>query len=590
MKHNLKYLFCVIIFLFTRLHSIAVPASPQPADYTQPDGSVVTYLLKGDEHFKYKTTLDGYLLANNSYGYLNYATINEQGVINCTNIKVNNITNRTKIETEFISNLTPNNNITNIQKARKAKKISSAPTSKQKSYPLVGAPKAIVILVNFSDLSFVTPNPKQAFNDLLNLHGYSTNGGTGSAADYFHDNSMGVFNPEFDVVGPYTLPQKMAFYGANDSKGDDVNPQQMILDACSLASLNGVDLSVYDTDKDGYIDNVFVYYAGYNEAENGPANSIWPHRWVVKSDSTFNGVKAEGYACTSELRSSQGTNMCGIGTFCHEFGHVLGLPDYYPTDGGTHHTLSYWNIMDAGPYLNLGRTPPAYNAWDRLYLDWSRPTELLKIGSYSLDTLTSSNKSYIIIRSEDVNNKNTTEFFTLENRQKKGWDKYLPGHGMLITQINYNQSDWRSNTPNNNKNSMDVDLIEADGIADNRTLPGDPFPGSENITSFTPKFRSTTTDKIWLVNIKELGGIISFDYRNTDFSNQKLTLTRSSDGDLQVTLPNLNFPLEVYDITGKSILYDANPKTNPYIISNLEKHKFYILKFNDYFGKVFVNE
>ncbi len=569
---------------------IAVLADPHPIDYTQPDGSNVTYLLKGDEHFKYKTTMDGYVIDKDEKGYFNYATIDSNGRRTRTNIKVNNDNRRTKAEIQFLSKAPTSATVNSLRKSRIAQKVSSSATPIQKSYPVEGTPRSIVILVNFSDLTFVTPNPKQAFNNLLNLHGYAANGGTGSATDYFNDNSMGVFKPQFDVVGPYTLSNKMAFYGTNDADDNDQNPQQMILEACHLASKDGVDFSIYDTDKDGTIDNIFVYYAGFNEAEGAPAESIWPHRWAVQGDSLFNGVKAYGYACTSELRSSTGATMCGIGTFCHEFGHVLGLPDYYATDGGTHHTMSFWSVMDAGPYLNQGKTPPAYSAWDRFYLGWTTPMEIQDVKKYTLDTLTSSNKCYILYKSEDKSKKQLTEFFTLENRQKKGWDKYLPGHGMLITQINYDQSDWNSNTVNNDKNVMDVDLIEADGQADNRTLPGDSYPGSENVITFTPKFRNPTSDKLWISNIKEMGGKITFDYVKTDTSLKKLSISSTSDGYLQILLPSMKGAVEIYDITGKNILFDANPTSNPYYIGSLERNKFYIIKFNDYTGTVFINE
>jgi len=334
----------------------------------------------------------------------------------------------------------------------------------------------LVILVNFSDKDFITANPQTAFTDLLNQEGYSANGGTGSARDYFHDASNGLFNPQFDVAGPYTLPHNFAFYGENDTDDQDKNPRQMVIDACVLADASGVDFAQYDTDNDGYVDNIFIYYAGYNEAENAPANTIWPHRWSLSNYNTkFDGKIIFDYACTSELRGKSGSNMCGIGTFCHEFGHVLGLVDYYATNNSTHHTLSYWNIMDAGAYLNLGRTPPTYSAYDRFYLNWLIPIELKTKQEVTLDALTESNKSYIITQNGNHNlngsNPDPTEFFTLENRQPKGWDTYLPGHGLIITRINYNASTWSSNTPNNDPLAMGVYIIEADEIPSDNSLP-----------------------------------------------------------------------------------------------------------------------
>ena len=168
----------------------------------------------------------------------------------------------------------------------------------------------------------------------------------------------------------------------------------MVIDACNLAASDGVDFSQFDTDGDGIVDNVFVYYAGYNEAEGGPENSVWPHRWELERRLTIDGVRVKGYACSSELRGNKGTIMCGIGTFAHEFSHVYGLVDYYATDGGGHHTLSMWSIMDDGAYLNEGRTPNSFCIRQVLF-GMADPT-ILKSSRVSLPELQSTNKAYLI--------------------------------------------------------------------------------------------------------------------------------------------------------------------------------------------------
>jgi len=513
----------------------AVPALPFPVNITQPDGTVLTIRLHGDEFFNYKTTLDGYALVQNTEGILTYAQPDSNGNLKSTLIKASNVEKRSLTEKSFILNLTPDLNLSKVSSIRRAARLTKSvvSTTQQVTYPLIGTPKSLVILVNFSDKSFVTSTPQTAFTNLLNQKGYSANGGTGSATDYFHDSSTGVFNPQFDVVGPFTLPQNMAYYGANDASGNDVKPQQMVIDACTLASASGVNFQQYDTDNDGIVDNVFIYYAGYNEAEGGPDYTIWPHRWALNDLSTkFNGVSVSDYACTSELRSNTGQNMCGIGTFCHEFGHVLGLPDYYATNDAVQHTLSEWNIMDYGPYLNSGRTPPSYSAFDRFYLNWLVPTELKTGGDYSLDTLTTSNKAYLISQYGNHNlkgsNPSPVEFFTLENRQKKGWDTYLPGHGMLITHIFYNNATWNANTVNNDAAAMGVDIVEADGIALSEastidpTLSGDPFPGTSKVTSYIPLLRNGTNIHKPLAKIQEINGIIQFHFASNIVLTQNL--------------------------------------------------------------------
>lgn len=530
MKNRFFGIIVLFVLLIHTLPSSAVPAYPFPIKITQPDGSELIIRLHGDEYFHYKTTVDGYALAPDKNGFLTYAQINSNGNLISSSFKARNIEKRSVTEKAFLQSLTRNPNLSKFSQIRRALRIKSQVSSSvpQKSYPLSGTPKSLVILVNFADVNFVTPDPKTSFTNLLNQSGYSTNGGTGSAKDYFHDASNGVFNPQFDVVGPFTLPNNMAFYGANDSSGSDTNPRQMVIDACTLAAASGVNFAQYDTDNNGIVDNIFVYYAGYNEAEGAPANTIWPHRWTLADLSTkFNGVSVYDYACTSELRGKSGSNMCGVGTFCHEFGHVLGLDDMYNTNNDySYNTLSYWDIMDSGPYLNLGRTPPSYSSYERFYLNWLTPNELKVSGNYNLETITASNKAYLISQygNSNLNGENPVpvEFFLLENRQQSGWDSYLPGHGMLITHIYYNPTTWANNTPNNIATAMGVDIVEADKIASDATLAGDPFPGTSNVTSYYPTLRNGTNIKKPLLNIQEINGVIQFHFGTNIVLTQNL--------------------------------------------------------------------
>jgi len=545
MKLGLTKLYIFLAFAGLSFKLLAIPATPYPVKITQPDGSTITVQLRGDEHFNYKTTVDGYPLIEDNGGYLNYAKVSNDGTFANTSVRASDIQKRTITEKTILQSLTQNPDLSqvyNIRRALHVQKIQST-LAPQKAYPLNGSPKSLVILVNFKDVGYVTSNPKTAFTNLLNQTGYSVNGGTGSANDYFKDSSNGVFNPQFDVVGPFTLPNNEAVYGANNSSGDDVAPAQMVVDACIQAAASGVDFSQYDTDKDGIVDNVFIYYAGYNEAEGAVASTIWPHRWGVYPTSlysggnysgsvasvTFNGVRVMDYACTSELRSNAGANMCGVGTFCHEFGHVLGLDDMYNTNGdNSYMTLETFDVMDYGPYLNLGRTPPSYSAYERFYLNWLTPTELKTAADVSLLAINTSNKAYLLSQSGNHNlngaNPNPAEFFLLENRQNTGWDTYFgmnpnpnvsspAAHGLYISHIFYNASTWSNNTPNNDVNAMGVSVVRADGIASIATLTGDLFPGKSNVTQYKPLLRAGTDIKKPLFNIKETNGIIQFHFK-----------------------------------------------------------------------------
>ncbi|MEZ7866266.1 MAG: M6 family metalloprotease domain-containing protein [Paludibacteraceae bacterium] len=520
-----KSVFLPVLLFFCVFHTQAVPAYPYPVTIAQPDGTTLTVVLKGDEFHRYHTTEDGYFITKDNSGVFNYARMESSGRLISTGVKASDAARRTTAERNFVAGLSHATIPAAVNKMMRSKGAKPAAVSATPArFPGQGSPRSLVILVKFKDLDFVTPNPQAAFTDLLNQQGYSANGATGSARDYFRDNSMGTFTPQFDVVGPFDLPNNYKYYGENDANGDDKNAVQMIVDACAKADSAGVDFSIYDTDGDGLVDNVFVYYAGHNEAEWASENTVWPHRWSIyrgfnysgsEASITFDGKRIMDYACTSELKWDEGTSMAGIGTFTHEFGHVLGLADMYATDGATHQTLSYWNIMDAGAYLNEGRTPPAYNAFERFQLGFLTP-ELLQNNSVnvSLDTLLSSNKAYLISSTEthnlNFNDPTPAEFFLLENRQNKGWDKFLPGHGMLLYRIFYNETDWYNNEPNNDPDAMGVDILEADVIASDATLAGDPFPGTSGVTSFDLISRAGTPFNKEIRGVAENNGKITF--------------------------------------------------------------------------------
>lgn len=550
----------------------AVKAYPYPIKKTQPDGSTIMVRLHGDENSHYTTTLDGYPLIVNAEGILTYVKINENGQLISTNIKAKDIEKRTVSDHEFVKSLSTDIRMSLASKSKRAVRSISKTSAPRKAYPLTGTPKSLVILVNFSDKNFVTPNPKNSFSNLLNQAGYSSNGGTGSARDYFRDNSMGLFNPQFEVVGPYTISGTMASYGGNDASKQDIGPQQMVIDACAAASANGVNFAQYDTDNDGVVDNIFIYYAGYNEAEGGSEETVWPHRWALNNNLTtkFNGVSVNDYACTSELKGSSGSNMCGIGTFCHEFGHVLGLPDFYAPNDAKHQTLSDWDIMDGGPYLNAGRTPPSYSAYERFFLNWLKPTELLTDGQYKLDTLSKKNTAYLISKMGNHNlignNPNPVEFFLLENRQNSDWDSYLPGHGMLLTHVCYNLSTWDANTPNNEPDAMGVDIVEADKIASDQTLSGDPFPGRTNVTFCALTFRDKTVLSKPILNIAEINGIIHFQFDSYITVNQ--TIKRYS------TVQGTPSAIQTFSLKAKKL-------TEPLSISFKKNQHFEIKKESD---------
>ena len=527
----------------------AVTASPYPFEVTQPDGSTMMVKLVGDEYYAYYTTEDGTPLRRLDNGF-------------------------------FVEDYTVLEEFPQVAAQRRSNAIR--PRQEATTFPLQGSPKSLVLLVGFKDLPF--EQSLEDFDKLLNQSGYDYNGATGSCRDYFIAVSDSVFQPQFDVFGPFNLPRNMADYGAESGNSHDKDPYSMVVDACVAAAESGVDFEQYDTDNNGVLDNVFIYYAGHNQAEGGPANSIWPHKASVAwRNAKVDDKYLATYACTSEYSGSSGTRRASIGTFCHEFGHVLGLPDLYDT-GYKYYTVSDWSIMCSGNYNNNGRTPPTYSAYERFFLGWLQPEQLTEKGQYALEPLQESNQAYLIAeKTHNLNgdNPNPNEFFLLEYRTKTGWDTYLPGSGMLVWHIDYLASAWYQNTPNNGPDFLRIHMEEANGITwknrsnNERGRTSDPYPGTNNVTSFTPKLHdgtvlndqnilAITDNNTWLSFIyKGIGNInlstdvqditltttVSDSRKIVDWEPQSFVLTAEglNDSIITITTTKSNFLLAVAD-------------------------------------------
>ena len=396
------------------------------------------------------------------------------------------------------------------------------------------APRGLLILVNYTDVQFSSANSQQAFDSLANSTSYTYNGATGSCKQYFTDQSNGKYSPNFDVIGPVNLPQTMAYYGANKADGNDQYVVDFVIDACKGADLLGVDFSQYDNNNDGMVDFVYIIYAGYGEADYGGENTMWPHNWdlisalyygytnqkeyFATSETTYKLPEIDGklinvYACSNEMRKANNARS-GIGTICHEFSHVLGLPDYYLTTNNPQvaerETPGAWSLMGYGNYLNEGNTPPNYSVYDKYYLGWIEPEVLSETQFLELpaDGIT----SYMLARNEKHSVKGayrTDTVYYIENRQQTGWDTYLPGHGMLIWRVIFDEEDWYQNCPNDYM--ARYRLISAETRSSPYTKdnpkPEVPFPGKSQVTQFAP-FQHNR-----LENIQESeDGIITFDF------------------------------------------------------------------------------
>ena len=500
--------------------AFAIPAKPEWRTVKQPDGSEIVVRTFGDEKFHYTLTSDNHLVVAGRDGFFRYATVNDRGEMVSTDFVASKAEKLSAEASEFLSKLSPvTDMISKASDSRSKSETFRAPSRvpsnmQTDNFPVTGEQPVLVVLVEYQDVKFKIPNPQDYFHRLLNEEGFSEDGGTGSARDYFLESSSGQFSPRFDVYRTITLAHDMEYYGGNNYNGNDQHPEEMAIEACRALD-DEVDFAQYDRDNDGVIDNVFVIYAGYGEADNSSKpNTVWPHAfWIYKGAGKrvmLDGKLLDHYACSNEINAD--SKPGGISTVCHEFSHVMGLPDLYTTNDALYHTPLEWSILDAGCYNNDGRTPPAYSAFERMSLGWLKPIEIKTATEVMIPEI-SSNVAFMIPTS------NENEFFIFENRQKHGWDSYLPGHGMLIWRINYNKTIWESNSVNNSPMQR-VDVIEAGGAKSSMGYPvtssSDTWPGLQRRTSFTgttsPAFKTTSGAVVDfpITSITETNGIIKF--------------------------------------------------------------------------------
>lgn len=484
--------FVAAVMLLLPFAAFAIPARQGVIVVSQPDGTQVSVMLHGDENGHYATDTQGNLAVEAPDGFYRYAASAPGGLIVPSAHRLTASGTPSAEARAFLAGVDRDAMLRAIASRRSARIDASRAAGwtqtglmTKATFPHEGSPRSLVILVEYSNLSFRIPDPYDYFRRLLTSPEFNDNGADGSALEWFTENSSGRFTPQFDVVGPITLPHSQSYYGKNNVYNNDANPTQMVIDACKMID-EDIDFREYDVDGDGFIDNVFVFYAGLSEAEGGGANCVWPHHWSVyteaKIDVKLDGVRLNDYACSNEwhlTNTAEGGMPTGIGTFCHEFGHVLGLPDLYSTRYTGAITLGDWDVMDHGSYNNEGMTPPLYSAYERHALGWLTPRQIKGDATITLRDI-ADNTACIIPTAR------STEFFLLENRQQTGWNRFVPGHGMLVWHVDYVASVWDQNSVNNSLTHQYVDLEEADGSwsnADNRAAHC--FPGTAGITSIT---------------------------------------------------------------------------------------------------------
>ena len=485
----------------------AVQAKRVQTTHTQADGKPVTVTLVGDEFHHGHVTLDGYAVKQAQDG--NFYYLNEGKL---TSVMAHNEAARSAAEVAYVAQ-----NEVNLTFAAQSSTAKRAPRKVSlkgvTQIPCLGSPHVPIIMVNYQDIKFKSDDPISIFNEHFMT-------GEKSAFKYFEEQSFGKFTPQYDILGLVELSENRAAYGGNDRGGNDSGIGKMVAEACD--SVAGVDWSLYDHDKDGEVDVVIVLYAGPGEAQGAKPETIWPCQWELDaSDYGHVLVKGENvinkFAVFNELigYDDEGTTIDGIGTFCHEFSHCLGLPDFYATNNMGYYGMGAWSIMDYGNYNDNANTPVGYTGYERWYLGWMDIEDAVPNTIMNIKPVKDGGKVYKVANDQDATG---CEYLLLECRTQTGWEQFMAGSGLMITHVDYNETVWANNTVNNNGQRQRMTIYPADNKASVYNEEGDLYPnaaGNNLLTDdSTPAARVYTGDG----SIKRLHKPITDITRNDDGS------------------------------------------------------------------------
>ena len=537
---------------------MAVPAKREWRTITQHDGTALQVMLCGDEFHHYFKTTDDILLVRDAGGDFCYARIAD-GVLRSTGVRAHEATARTAAENAV---LTSEYQLGTVR--RQAPRLSAPHTPRvRRAEAFTGERRGLIILVSFSDTEFTSADAQAEWTAIVNEEGYSQHKARGSVSDFFRDQSDGRFRLSFDVVGPVQLPKAATYYGAKEDDPEGVGDHvgEMIKAACEGVDAQ-VDFNNYDWDGDKVADLVYVLYAGHgsNDVWKDPGY-VWPHAfdmrgwgyWALR----FDGVQIMDYACSNELNSSE--QLTGIGTICHEFSHCFGLPYLYNTST-TKNVLGQWDLMDIGSYNGNGWCPPNHSAFERFSIGWATPVTLSEpLTVDQMDTQANGGDAYWFF-----NDANPNEYYIIENRQLAGWDSSLPGSGLLVTHVDYLESAWTNNTPNNTASHLRVGIV----AANNRSIVSNaggtngnaayPYNENDSLTDnsipaakwFTANLSGSTKPGLPVTEMK-VGddGLASFKFRGGSVSDGVRAITSDAHR-------LLGHPVDVYDSGGR-LLFSA---------------------------------
>ena len=574
---NKRHIFLILVFCAIAVNVLAVKVDPRPTTIVQSDGSRLTVVGRGNCEVHWYTTLDGVLLYHEGNDFY-IAELTASGQLLPTPQLAHEPGQRTVDEKTVIAH-----------QQRMAARFSSPPMLSPRHEPLkdnstyfphVGSPRVLVILAQFQDVMFIDEDPIPVFEQYLNAEEIDKKIGNrtvslnyGSVMRYFEDMSDGAFTPQFDIYGPVTLSHELKYYG----EGSNDQMSLFVPETCQLADEAGVDFSQYDANNDGLVDLVYIIYAGYSESITGNSSDcIWPKSGTL-SGGVYDGVGVYRFGVHSELngypddsweKKNGMKRINGIGLFCHEFSHCMGLPDIYPTnsraqDAGNP-SMEYWDVMDGGEYTQNGYYPTEYTAWERETMGWMQMDTLTVDGNYELAPLGTENKNAKAFRIMNENDPSGHEYVFLQNVQPVGFNQRIGqvlGHGLLITHVDYDKIAFslESNSVNNNVGHSRMTIVPADDeyisyyMVDDSSESqsqyilshkGDPFPGSTGRTEISsfPFYTGTSPKSLLAISEDATTGLISFTFNATESAIRSV-----------MDVP-ADTRREVYDISGRRVI------------------------------------
>ena len=600
---TLKQLSLIVCLMLCSLTTWAAKAESIPVQVRQADGSVITVILRGDEHINWYTTLDGVLLVQGADNNYYIGKVEKSGNLIATKQLAHEALIRSQVERNLIAKQDKEKFFAYVNKIAEESEnaYNNSPLTRGPIldsgyggvpyFPHTGSPKALVILAEFQDTTFTIQDTKEIFTNYLTNEGhfsdtrYGQNQNYKGVLGYFKDCSYGKFTPEFNVVGPVKLPKEQTYYG----EGDD-NIEALMEDACSAVD-SIVNFADYDANNDGMVDLVYVIYAGHSANYRGnKVSNIWPKSGTIIISNQFDGKSIRRYGVSNELNGSDQTSknnkkINGIGLFCHEFSHTLGLPDIYayrtPAENQDDQGMEFWDLMDGGTEVRGGRVPASYLAWEREVMGWMKIDELKESCNIkNLKSIDNGGKAYKI-----VNPNASNEYIVLQSIQKgpwyQGWGDGTYGKGLLAYRVSYpfnkvNVFDF----PNNEKGKPRVIPIPADGkilAAANaggsitkftQQLNGDLYPYNriDYISGFKMFDGSILAKSI--INIKENdGGNSNNNYVSFEFKNRIVTTGIQSPSIIERSISDNR----IYTLDGRYVGTDASILPHGIYIQNNKK-------------------